>query len=112
MSLETMSNLPFQPHKEGVRLFVRLTPKSAQNRIDGVGQNPAGQYFLQARVTAPPEKGKANQALIVLLATSIDLPKSKIRLMSGETSRLKTVLIMGDTQAIMGQLKNWLENLV
>ena len=47
-------------------------------------------------MTAPPEKGKANAAVIDVLATALGLPKSALRIVSGETSPLKTVEIGGD----------------
>jgi len=47
-------------------------------------------------VTAAPEKGKANAAVIEVLAEALGLPKSALRIVSGETSPLKTVEIDGD----------------
>jgi uncharacterized protein YggU (UPF0235/DUF167 family) len=43
------------------------------------------------QVTAAPEKGKANAAVVEVLAEALDLPKSALRIVSGETSPLKTV---------------------
>jgi uncharacterized protein YggU (UPF0235/DUF167 family) len=48
------------------------------------------------QVTAAPEKGKANAAVVDVLAEALDLPKSALRIVSGETSPLKTVEIDGD----------------
>jgi uncharacterized protein YggU (UPF0235/DUF167 family) len=48
------------------------------------------------QVTAAPKKGKANAAVIEVLAEALDLPKSALRIVSGETSPLKTVEIDGD----------------
>jgi uncharacterized protein (TIGR00251 family) len=53
---------------------------------------------LQARVTAPPDKGKANEALIALVARAFAVPKSSVKIVSGDTSRLKTLEIAGDSQ--------------
>jgi uncharacterized protein (TIGR00251 family) len=52
------------------------------------------------RVTAPPDKGKANQALISLIAKALGAPKSSVVIVSGETSRLKILEINGDSQAL------------
>ncbi len=48
---------------------------------------------LKIKVTAIPEKGKANQAVIKLLSKYLGIPKSAMTITSGETSKLKTVLI-------------------
>lgn len=59
-----------------------------------------GSVVLQARVTAPPDKGKANVALIVLVAQAFGVPKSAVSIVSGETSRLKILEIGGDSQSL------------
>ncbi len=48
---------------------------------------------LKVRLAAPPEKGAANQELIVFLAKSLDLPKSSLKLTSGAQSRTKVVAV-------------------
>jgi uncharacterized protein len=88
-----------------VRLTVRLTPKGGRDAIDGWATDARGQRILKARVAAPPEDGKANKALVALLADTLDLPKRAIRIAAGETSRTKTVEIEGEAEAIMGVLK-------
>jgi uncharacterized protein (TIGR00251 family) len=55
---------------------------------------------LQARVTAPPDKGKANEALVSLLAKAFGVPKSHVAIVSGETSRLKILEIQGDSASL------------
>jgi uncharacterized protein YggU (UPF0235/DUF167 family) len=55
-------------------------------------------------VNAVPEDGKANKALIAFLAKSWKLPKSSFSLLSGQTSRLKVILITGNGPALLGQL--------
>jgi uncharacterized protein YggU (UPF0235/DUF167 family) len=55
------------------------------------------------QVTAAPEKGKANAAVVDVLAEALDLPKSALRIVSGETSPLKTVEIDGDA-GVLGLL--------
>lgn len=59
---------------EPVRLLVRLTPKAAQNKVQGWATDETGQKILKASVTAVPEKGKANEALITLLAKTLKIP--------------------------------------
>lgn len=77
------------------RLYVRLTPKAAQNRIQGWAEDQDGNKILKVGVTAPPDKGKANKALIALLAKELGIPKSSIAIVKGETDRNK-ILIFKD----------------
>ena len=78
------------------RIRVRLQPKASSSAINGWKEDPAtGDKVLQARVTAPPVDGKANKALIQLLAKEFKVPKSKIRIVQGETSRDKLVELPG-----------------
>ena len=70
-------------------LAVRLTPRAARARIGGTFTDSAGQRWLQASVTAPPDKGKANAALIALLGRALKVPASSILLETGDTNRLK-----------------------
>ncbi len=80
----------FDPHPEGSILPVSVHPGAWRNEIRGL-QN--GQ--LKIGVTQAPEKGKANKAVIELLAKSLGLRKSQIELLAGETSRQKRFLIRG-----------------
>ncbi len=64
--------------------------------------------LLKARVTAVPEKGKANKALIALVAKSLGIAKSSIDLVSGDTSRKKILRIDGDPEDLIGKLERLL----
>lgn len=74
-------------------LSVRLTPRSSIAKVGGLWTDAKGDQWLSASVTAPPDKGRANAALIDLLACALDLPRSSISLEAGETSRLKRIRI-------------------
>jgi len=88
--------LPLKRVAGGVRLAVRLTPKAARDRIDGIVADSDGVTALKVGVTAVPEDGKANAALIRLLAKSWKLAKTDISLISGATDRRKLLLLAGD----------------
>jgi uncharacterized protein YggU (UPF0235/DUF167 family) len=88
----------------GVELFVRLTPKSARDAVEGVETAADGRAYLKARVRAVPEKGKANTALERLLAASLGVPFGAVAVVAGGTARLKTVRVAGDATAIEGRL--------
>ncbi|MAY28051.1 MAG: hypothetical protein CL627_02170 [Aurantimonas sp.] len=82
--------------EDAVLVDIRLTPKSAADRIEGSVTDAAGRAFLKARVRAVPEDGKANAALLKLLARTIGVPKSAVTLVAGHTSRVKTLRLAGD----------------
>ena len=74
-------------------LQVRVTPNAKRNAVEGSQKLADGSVSLRVRVTAQPEKGKANKAVIQLLAKALGLAKSDFKLVSGETARLKTLRI-------------------
>ena len=78
--------------------MVRLTPGAAANRIDGVRQEADGTARLKVSVTAAAEDGKANAALIALLAKRWKLPKSAITITAGTTDRRKLLFIEADAE--------------
>ena len=89
----------------GVRLDVRATPAAAADEIFGIWQGAKGEARLAVKVTAAPDKGKANAAIIKLLAKKLGLPKSALSVRAGETSRLKTIHIEGDPAEIAAALE-------
>ncbi|HUD91591.1 DUF167 family protein [Sphingobium sp.] len=93
-------------------LSIRLTPGSAKEEIGGGWTDAHGAHWLSARVRAVPEKGKANGALIALLAKQLDWSKGAILLESGDTNRLKRLRIIGGGSALArltALLENWVE---
>ncbi|MBK6896837.1 MAG: DUF167 domain-containing protein [Alphaproteobacteria bacterium] len=77
------------------RITVKLTPGARKNEVAGWETDAAGARFLRVSVTAAPEKGKANAALVKLLAKHWGIPKSAITLVRGETSRVKVIEVQG-----------------
>lgn len=84
-----------------MRLSVRVTPKGGRDAIEGWGGNADDRPFLKLRVSAPPADGAANAAVLALLAKSLGRRKSDVRLVSGETARLKLVEIEGLDEAAL-----------
>lgn len=68
--------------------------------IDGVDVLANGRAVMKVRVRAIAEGGEANKAAIELLAKSLRVPKSNVRVVSGVTSRLKQVTVDGDPKAL------------
>ncbi|WP_025030914.1 DUF167 family protein [Nitratireductor aquibiodomus] len=89
----------------GLALFVRLTPRSARDAIEGMAESADGRCHLKARVRAVPENGKANTALEKLLAKQIGVPSSAISVAGGATSRLKTVELKGNREELLIRLR-------
>lgn len=79
--------------KDGLSVFVRLTPKSSRDAIEGAEMSADGRVRLKARVRAVPEDGKANKALEKLIARAAGVAKSAVSIAAGQTSRAKTVRI-------------------
>lgn len=101
--------MPYQAREDHVRLSLRLTPNAGRDGIDGAETGADGERVLKARVTAVPEKGKANKAVIELLAKALKLPKSSISVISGDTARKKILRIDGDTEEIAAKLDTLLK---
>jgi uncharacterized protein (TIGR00251 family) len=80
--------IEMQTHPEGTILPVRAQPGARRNEIRGEQEGA-----LKVCVTQSPEKGKANKAVIELVAKSLKLRKSQIELIAGETSHQKRFLI-------------------
>lgn len=86
---------PFAETSDGVRLAVRLTPKASADRIIGLADGADGQVVLKVAVTAVPEGGKANAALLKLLARIFRLAPRDLAVVRGATDRRKTVAVTG-----------------
>lgn len=71
---------------------IRLTPRGGRDAITGERDG-----VILARVSAPPVDGKANAALVALVAKTTGVPKSAVRIVQGQTSRTKTVTADGLT---------------
>lgn len=89
----------------GILVPVRLTPGAGHDRINGVKDDGAGTRQLAVSVTAAPRDGKANAALIGLLAKAWRLPKSAISIAAGAKARTKLVRVAGDPADILKRIK-------
>jgi uncharacterized protein (TIGR00251 family) len=106
-----LSAVPYATAPEGVRVFVRLQPKARRERIEGVVTEPDGRTAFKVAVTAPPESGKANAALVALLGKSWRLPKSAIEIVGGASDRRKTLLLRGDPASLQAALTAFIASL-
>lgn len=98
--------IELEPHADGVVLGVRAHAGARRSELRGI-QDGA----LKAAVTQIPEKGKANKAIIELLADALSLKKSQIELLAGETSPQKKFLIRNiDREALAARIEAALED--
>jgi len=83
-------SLRFTKSADGVTFAVRVQPRARRNAVAGLKGDA-----LKVCVTAPPEDGRANEALIELLAETLDVKRRQIEILTGATSRDKVVRVSG-----------------
>ena len=81
----------FHDGQKGAALAIRVTPRSSKNEIVGVLDDGT----VRIRLMAPPVEGRANDALVSFLADVLDVSRSGIEILAGETGRDKLVSILG-----------------
>ena len=100
-----MSGPPFVIDGDGLKLFVRVTPRAKRSGVDDIARTDGDRSLIAIRLAAPPVDGAANKALVKFLAERLDLPASRIAIVAGEKSRLKTVRIAGVDPAVLTALR-------
>lgn len=84
----------------GVRVRIRVVPRASRTEVVGLHGDA-----VRIRLTAAPVDGAANEALVSFLAERVVVPRSSVRLLSGESSRSKVVLIAGaDVERVRDRL--------
>ena len=73
-----------------VLLLVRVTPAASRDALLGWQGD-----VLRLSVAAPAQRGKANEAVLRLLSTALGLPRQRLRIVRGQTSRQKVIAIEG-----------------
>lgn len=95
-----MAPRPYMIEDAGVRLRMRVTPKSSKDQIDGIYEAGDGSLALKVRVRAQPEKGKANAAVVAVIAKALGCAKSDVSVTAGSKDRTKTLFINGETSRL------------
>lgn len=106
-----MQTAAFAEVRDGVTLRVRLRPGASRNAVLGRSTLADGGSVLVAAVSAPPEGGKANAALLDLLGKAWRLPRSRLSIVSGATARTKKLHVAGAPDELVLHLASWLESL-
>jgi uncharacterized protein (TIGR00251 family) len=91
---------PWRYSTEGISVALRVTPRGGRDAIDGVEVLANGRSVVKVRVRAIAEGGEANRAVTELLAKALGVPKARVRILSGVTSRLKQIAVDGDPRKL------------
>ncbi|WP_182870248.1 DUF167 domain-containing protein [Rhodopirellula sp. JC639] len=83
-----------QVDEQTIRFRVRVTPKAKQAAVGGTHDGA-----LKVSVTEAPENGKANQAVVKAIAKRLSISKSSVEIVSGQTSRVKSIQVHGVSAA-------------
>jgi uncharacterized protein YggU (UPF0235/DUF167 family) len=91
---------------DGLRLRLKVRPQARRNAIDGCVPDADGEALVVS-VTAVPEVGKANDAVIAVLAKAWKLPASSFSVVQGLAARRKLVRIAGDAARLAAVIEAW-----
>ena len=83
-------NFHLHDGKAGSALAVRVTPRASRNKIVEV----LGDGTIKIHIAAPPVDGEANEQLIAFLAEVLNIPKSRLEIVAGETGRDKLISVL------------------
>ncbi len=87
-----------------------MTPRGGRDAIDGIEALADGRRVVKVRVRAIAEGGEANRAVTELLAKSLGVSRTSVRLLSGATSRIKQMAVDGDPGKLGEALRNLTES--
>ena len=87
---------PWRYSAQGISVALRVTPRGGRDDIDGLETLADGRIVVKVRVRAIADGGEANRAVTELMAKALGVPKARVRILSGTTSRLKQIAVDGD----------------
>jgi uncharacterized protein len=96
---------PWRYSTQGVSVALRVTPRGGRDEIDGIETLASGRAVLKIRVRAIADGGEANRAVMELMAKALGVPKARVRILSGATSRLKQIAIDGEPEKLGDALR-------
>lgn len=100
--------MPFRIAADGIRIRVVAHPGARHDDVEGLRAEADGGVALRVAVRAAPEGGKANEAVIRLLAREWGIPRRSLRLVSGAGDRRKSFHLSGEPKALLAHLQSWL----
>ncbi len=96
-----MAETPFRLAEGRLLAALKVQPNAGRNAILGIEALADGRRVLKIQVTAAPEDGKANAAVVKLLAKAWKLPKGRLAIVAGQTARRKTLAVDGGDAALL-----------
>jgi uncharacterized protein len=90
----------FTPVPHGALIALRVIPNAGRDSIEAITTLADGRRVLKVRVTAQPEDGRANKAVIALLAATTGFAKSAFSVKTGATARSKSILLIAGRDAV------------
>ncbi|WP_164503798.1 DUF167 domain-containing protein [Rickettsiales endosymbiont of Stachyamoeba lipophora] len=100
--------LPFQIIDNYILLLVKASPNAAKNNFGKMLEIASGKWAVKIMVTAKPKDNEANEAIIKFLSEFLKIAKSKIAIITGNTSKIKTVKINENSPEVVIRLKSLL----
>src|SRR3954465_11233977 len=94
------SRFPWRYSTKGISVALRVTPRGDRDDIDGIETLANGRSVVKVRVRAIAEDAEGNRAVTELLAKVLGVPKARVNILSGTTSRLKQVAVDGDPKVL------------
>jgi uncharacterized protein len=101
----------FSAFEGGVRLVIKAKPGSSHARKPRKIALAGGKNAVEIAVSAAPEGGKANKAILAFLASELGLPKNNFSIKSGASGKIKVIEITGDPDVLMAITGRWLDTL-
>jgi uncharacterized protein (TIGR00251 family) len=96
---EADPNLIDQENRQNIQLTVKVVPGSSRSEITGIHNG-----MLKIKIAAPPEKGKANKALLAFIAKQLGVQKNALQITSGKTSCIKQIALKGVSREAVEKL--------
>jgi len=95
----------FRVTEQGIFLNVRVMPNASCCALRGLFEDAEGVTYLKISVVSVPEKGKANKELLTFLAKRLELPKSRMELVSGDTDRYKRIFLHTTAEDVLKRIE-------
>ena len=96
---------PWRYSTGGISVALRVTPRGGRDDIDGIETLANGRSVVKIRVRAIADGGEANRAVMELLAKTLGVPKARVKILSGVTSRFKQIAVDGDPKRLGEMLR-------
>lgn len=93
------NKFPISQQKNGIKFSVKVIPNASKNEIICTEEG-----LIKIKITVPPVEGKANTKCIEFLSDILRIPKTSISIVSGQTSKNKTIFIEGDTDILFNKI--------